>query len=96
MVQVQNLIRQEIASVRVPVLNWSEQPLHLASAGPDRGFITYFSPLDYIEAIQSVVKMKDYTRKLLVIPASQTEGKEYDSEHKNSNQRFSVKQICSL
>ena len=52
MVQVQNVKKQVIASVWVPVLNWSEQPLYLASAGPDRGFFHIFSPPDYIEATQ--------------------------------------------
>jgi hypothetical protein len=52
MVQVQNIIRQNIASVWVPVLNRSEQPCFKASAGPDRGSSHILSPLDYIEAIQ--------------------------------------------
>jgi hypothetical protein len=52
MVQVQNVIRQNIASVNGPVLNRSEQPYLKAPAGPDRGFLHIFSPLDYIEAIQ--------------------------------------------
>lgn len=49
MVQVQNLIRQEIASVWVPVLNRSEQPYLKASAGPDRGFYIAFPQPDFYD-----------------------------------------------
>ncbi len=63
MVQVQNIKRQEIASVKSPVLNWSEQPLFKATAGLRQGFLSQFFPMpDYIEAIPKQSRIRSMLR----------------------------------